>query len=74
MQEAKREAAVVSFDLNFQGKLWKISGGEERARGILRQIVTPVDVLAGHEKDLQKGLSIHGPETSPPSNGFARSG
>ncbi len=68
MQEAKRAGAIVSFDLNFREKLWKISGGEERARDILRQIVTQVDVLVGNEEDLQRGLGIRGPEVNTQSN------
>ena len=31
MQAAKAAGAVVSFDLNFREKLWKISGGQDRA-------------------------------------------
>lgn len=62
MQQAKKAGAVVSFDLNFREKLWRISGGEERARDLLQQIVTHVDVLVGNEEDLQRGLGIRGPE------------
>jgi len=62
MREAKRAGAVVSFDLNFREKLWRVTGGEERARDLLRRIVTHVDVLVGNEEDLQKGLGIRGPE------------
>jgi len=67
MQAAKSIGAVVSFDLNFREKLWKISGGVERAQQVLRRIVQNVDVLVGNEEDLQKGLGIPGPEVAAKS-------
>src|SRR5271167_28765 len=54
MQAAKAGGAVVSFDLNFREKLWKISGGLERAQETIRRIMANVDVLVGNEEDLQK--------------------
>jgi 2-dehydro-3-deoxygluconokinase len=62
MQAARSAGTVVSFDLNFRAKLWALSGGVERAQGVLRRIVEHVDVLVGNEEDLQKGLGIPGPE------------
>jgi len=62
MQAAKAAGAVVSFDLNFREKLWKISGGQDRARSVVQRIVENVDVLVGNEEDLQKGLGVRGPE------------
>ena len=62
MQAAKAGGAVVSFDLNFREKLWKVSGGEDRAVSVIGRIVKNVDVLVGNEEDLQKGLGIPGPE------------
>jgi len=67
MQAAKSAGAVVSFDLNFREKLWKISGGEDRARSVIRRIMDHVDVLVGNEEDLQRGLGISGPEVSSES-------
>ncbi|MCG8607090.1 PfkB family carbohydrate kinase, partial [bacterium] len=64
MQAAKRVGAVISFDLNYREKLWKISGGPELAQKTLRHIVENVDVLVGNEEDLQKGLGISGPEVA----------
>jgi len=61
MQAAKAAGAIVSFDLNFREKLWKISGGGTRAVSVIRRIVENVDVLVGNEEDLQKGLGISGP-------------
>jgi 2-dehydro-3-deoxygluconokinase len=67
MQAAKAAGAVISFDLNFRAKLWKIAGGEGREREIIRRIVSNVDVLVGNEEDLQKGLGIAGPEVASSS-------
>src|SRR5437660_10710812 len=49
MQAAKAAGAVVSFDLNFRQKLWRISGGLERAHQVIRRIMAYVDVLVGNE-------------------------
>ena len=67
MKAAKAAGAVCSFDLNFREKLWKISGGAERAVETVARIVENVDVLVGNEEDLQKGLGIPGPEVSAKS-------
>jgi 2-dehydro-3-deoxygluconokinase len=67
MKAAKAAGAVVSFDLNFREKLWKIFGGLEHAQETLRRIVAHVDVLVGNEEDLQKGLGIPGPEVAAKS-------
>jgi 2-dehydro-3-deoxygluconokinase len=64
MKTARAAGAVVSFDLNYREKLWKVSGGADRAPAIIRSIVDHVDVLVGNEEDLQKGLGIPGPEVS----------
>jgi 2-dehydro-3-deoxygluconokinase len=62
MAAAKQAGAVVSFDLNFREKLWRASGGVDRARDVLTRIVQHVDVLLGNEEDLQNGLGVQGPE------------
>lgn len=67
MKAAKAAGAVTSFDLNFREKLWKISGGQDRAVAVLQKIVEHVDVLVGNEEDLQKGLGIAGPEVAAKS-------
>ncbi len=67
MQAAKAAGAICSFDLNFREKLWKISGGAERAVSVIARIVENVDVLIGNEEDLQKGLGIPGPEVTSTS-------
>ena len=67
MKAAKAAGAVVSFDLNFREKLWKVSGGNDRAVSVIGRIVENVDVLVGNEEDLQKGLGITGPEVAAKS-------
>ena len=67
MRAAKAAGAVTSFDLNFREKLWRISGGAQRAVETIRRIVENVDVLVGNEEDLQKGLGIPGPEVAAKS-------
>lgn len=67
MQAAKASGAVISFDLNFREKLWKISGGQDRAASVIDRIVKNVDILVGNEEDLQKGLGIPGPEVAAKS-------
>jgi 2-dehydro-3-deoxygluconokinase len=67
MQAAKAAGAIVSFDLNFREKLWKIWGGQQKAVEVIDRIVRHVDVLVGNEEDLQKGLGIPGPEVAAAS-------
>jgi 2-dehydro-3-deoxygluconokinase len=67
MRAARAAGAVVSFDLNFREKLWRVSGGAGRAQQVLCRIVENVDVLVGNEEDLQKGLGIPGPEVAAQS-------
>jgi 2-dehydro-3-deoxygluconokinase len=67
MQAAKAAGAVISFDLNFREKLWKVFGGAGRAVEVVRRIVKNVDVVVGNEEDLQKGLGIPGPEMAAKS-------
>lgn len=68
MQAARRAGAVVSFDLNYREKLWKASGGIERAPSVFSRIVENVDVLVGNEEDLQKSLGVAGPEADKTSS------
>jgi 2-dehydro-3-deoxygluconokinase len=62
MKAAKAAGAIVSFDLNYRAKLWKISGGADRAVETMNRIVENVDVVVGNEEDLQMGLGLPGPE------------
>jgi len=67
MKAAKEAGAIISFDLNFREKLWKVFGGADRAVSVVQKIVENVDVLVGNEEDLQKGLGIPGPEVATKS-------
>src|SRR5260370_28739137 len=68
MRVAKAAGAVVSFDLNFREKLWKVSGGQDRALQVIGRIVENVDVLVGNEEDLQKVFGISVPAISASSD------
>jgi 2-dehydro-3-deoxygluconokinase len=67
MKAAKKAGAVVSFDLNFRAKLWKVSGGADQAAEVMNRIVENVDVIVGNEEDLQMGLGLPGPEVEKKS-------
>jgi 2-dehydro-3-deoxygluconokinase len=67
MQAAKAAGAIVSFDLNFREKMWKVSGGLGKAQETIGRIMQYVDVLVGNEEDLQKGLGVAGPEVASKS-------
>ena len=67
MRAAKAAGAIISFDLNFREKLWKVFGGGDHAQEVINRIVEHVDVLVGNEEDLQKGLGIPGPEVAATS-------
>jgi 2-dehydro-3-deoxygluconokinase len=67
MQAAKANGAIVSFDLNYREKLWRVTGGADRAVSTLGRIVEHVDVLVGNEEDLQKGLGVQGPQVAAAS-------
>ena len=67
MKAAKAAGAVVSYDLNYREKLWKLGGGYENSLATVRRIVENVDVLVGNEEDLQKGLGIPGQDVTKTS-------
>jgi 2-dehydro-3-deoxygluconokinase len=62
MTVAHAAGAVVSFDLNYREKLWKVWGGQAMAMETMNRIARHVDVLVGNEEDLQRALGIPGPE------------
>lgn len=64
MQEARRQGAIVSFDLNYREKLWRTRGGREVAQTVIGRLVEHVDVLVGNEEDMQLSLGISGPEVA----------
>ena len=56
--EAKKRGAIVSFDLNYRGKLWEAQGGQEKAVQAMTNIVQYVDVLFGNETDMTNALGL----------------
>jgi 2-dehydro-3-deoxygluconokinase len=69
MKAARAAGAIVSFDLNYRAKLWKLQtekGGkpEDKAASVMSKIVELCDVVVGNEEDLQKGLGIAGVDVS----------
>ena len=61
VQAARRAGTIVSYDLNFRGKLWS----SERAIEVTRELVPHVDVLIGNEEDFQKTLGFTVPGADP---------
>src|SRR5260221_2133458 len=55
MTAAKAHGAVVSFGRNYREKLWRAAGGADRAGAVLGRIGDHLDVVLGHQGELQKG-------------------
>ncbi len=68
MKEAKAAGAITSFDLNFREKLWKISGGHERAVNIIDRIVRNVDVLGATKRICRRDWASRGRRSQPSRN------
>jgi hypothetical protein len=65
MKAAKAKGALVSFDLNYREKLWKIyekQNPQEKAQEVMSEIVSLCDIIVGNEEDLQMGLGLKGPD------------
>lgn len=58
MQAAKKAGAVVSFDLKYRAKLWKISGGRDQAVEVLNRIAQNADVVVGNEEEGRESTSM----------------
>lgn len=58
MEAAKRNGAVVSYDLNFRDSLWRSIGGQARAREVNRELAPFVDVMIGNEEDFTAALGF----------------
>merc|ERR1712159_952148 len=71
MKKAREHGGIVSFDLNYRAKLWKLQGGEEAGLGkcqeVMGRIAEHCDVLVGNEEDLQMGLGVKGPDVEKSS-------
>lgn len=68
MREARAHGAVVSYDLNYRGKLWDARGGNARAQAVTERLVENVDVIVGNEEDMQLSLGIAGPDAAKSSS------
>jgi 2-dehydro-3-deoxygluconokinase len=58
MQAARRNGAIVSYDLNYRPSLWQAIGGKARAQKVNRELVAEVDVLLGNEEDFTAALGF----------------
>ncbi|MGA2887038.1 MAG: sugar kinase [Terracidiphilus sp.] len=58
MDEARRHATPVSYDLNFRDSLWKSIGGKAKAQEVNRELVRKVDLLLGNEEDFSAMLGV----------------
>jgi 2-dehydro-3-deoxygluconokinase len=56
MLAAKKHGAIISFDCNYRPSLWKARGGRAGAMQVNRALMPLVDVLFGHEGDLEETL------------------
>jgi 2-dehydro-3-deoxygluconokinase len=58
MEAARRQHAIVSFDLNYRESLWRAYGGHAGAIAVNRSLVPLVDVLIGNEEDFSAALGF----------------
>ncbi len=61
MEAARKNGAIVSYDLNYRASLWKSIGGQKRAREVNRQLAPLVDVMLGNEEDFSAALGFEVP-------------
>lgn len=57
-EAARRNGAVVSYDLNYRPSLWQSIGGKARAQEVNRELIRRVDVLIGNEEDFAAALGF----------------
>jgi len=57
---AKKNGALISFDLNHRASFWK--GRQEELGAIFHEIASNTDILIGNEEDFQLCLGVEGPE------------
>jgi 2-dehydro-3-deoxygluconokinase len=62
MEAARRNGAIVSFDLNYRPSIWQAQGGQPRAQEVNRRLVELVDVLIGNEEDFTAALGFPVPD------------
>ncbi len=54
LQAARDAGTVVSYDLNFRGKLWNSS----QAQKVTKRLIKNIDFLIGNEEDFEKALGF----------------
>ncbi len=59
MEAARRNGAVVSYDLNYRASLWKSIGGKAKAQEVNRRLAPLVDVMLGNEEDFTAALGFN---------------
>ncbi len=57
IRAAKKAGAIVSYDLNYRGKLWSSASAQK----ITKELVGHIDCLIGNEEDFQKVLGFEIP-------------
>ena len=67
---AKAKGITVSCDLNYRKNLWT----EEKARSVMEDLVTYVDVLVANEEDADKVLGIRAADTDVTAGKLSREG
>jgi 2-dehydro-3-deoxygluconokinase len=58
MEAARRQGAVISYDLNYRDSLWKSIGGRSRAQEVNRELAPLIDVMLGNEEDFTAALGF----------------
>jgi 2-dehydro-3-deoxygluconokinase len=58
MVAAKKNGAVISYDLNYRESLWKGIGGKAKAQKVNQELARYVDVMIGNEEDFTASLGI----------------
>ncbi len=69
MSAARRNGAIVSYDLNYRASLWRSIGGNARAIEVNRELAPLVDVMLGNEEDFTAalGFAVPGLDGNRPS-------
>lgn len=61
MEAARKQGAIISYDLNYRDSLWKSIGGKKRAQEVNRRLAPLVDVMLGNEEDFSAALGFDVP-------------
>ena len=64
MIAAKKQGAMVSYDLNYRPSLWKSIGGKSKAQEVNRELAQYVDLMIGNEEDFTAALGFEVQGTS----------